>query len=719
MSQLPQLKSSPVNNKKSSTERFSTATRTVPANEDYIQLIKEMRSQFVGPMPPNTFLRTFMPKSEGNRLPKGYHALFADLKIEKGFEKNFIQAVRESGLCSGLLFVDTNDQVDGNFNRKPGICVYKSDHEWAKTNFPLMEFHIERKPDSYDPFHDPPQDMKRSLREKYPFEHNTVNGDHSREQISSYAASQFSVQSRAFTFSLLFVGKFVRFIRWDRAGAVVTSRIDWREKPWCLASFLWRFGHSSDNDRGYDTSVSIPTQDEILRTKAALRQRAIDVAVAQGGSEKDILTSIYSSDDTFRKFRVVDDGPDRQEHFFVASVPQWYTSSPTGRGTKGYEALDVATGKMVYLKDTWRYVALGFEKEGDTYRLLEEKKVQRIPHRVCSGDIEGQETRTHEFIKQKWCCRVVIQRHHHYRLVLGDLGRPLSQYTSTKELSQVMLDTIEAHQQAFNAGVLHQDISGGNILITDDGRGLLIDWDLSRRTELAVPAARLKSRTGTWQFMACARLLDPGNKTHEFWHDLESFFHVFLYYTILYQASRISIKDRLTILTQMEQYFDSSINRLDASDSGGKTKLNFFQPFATDFQESDLSKFLHETTLGTIFDLRDLFVPLYAVRRAMTNFRNMDAFLPSLQEARDRLKCSKPLTDILKSRLQGQGWTDDRSDGLFGKPPVQKKIKRPAKRKGKDTDLDNKPDQKKKKSRVSQDASEIVVSSLVLDIFNP
>ena len=47
----------------------------------------------MGPMPPNTFLRTFMPKPEGNRLPKGYHALFADLKIEKGFEKNFVRAL--------------------------------------------------------------------------------------------------------------------------------------------------------------------------------------------------------------------------------------------------------------------------------------------------------------------------------------------------------------------------------------------------------------------------------------------------------------------------------------------------------------------------------------------------------------------------------------------------------------------------------------------------
>ena len=28
-------------------------------------------------------------------------------------------------------------------------------------------------------------------------------------------------------------------------------------------------------------------------------------------------------------------------------------------------------------------------------------------------------------------------------------------------------------------GVFHRDISGGNILITDEGTGLLIDWDLA------------------------------------------------------------------------------------------------------------------------------------------------------------------------------------------------------------------------------------------------
>jgi RIO-like serine/threonine protein kinase len=38
-----------------------------------------------------------------------------------------------------------------------------------------------------------------------------------------------------------------------------------------------------------------------------------------------------------------------------------------------------------------------------------------------------------------------------------------------------------AHNDAFNkAGVLHHDISVGNILITK-GKGILIDWDLSKR----------------------------------------------------------------------------------------------------------------------------------------------------------------------------------------------------------------------------------------------
>ena len=33
---------------------------------------------------------------------------------------------------------------------------------------------------------------------------------------------------------------------------------------------------------------------------------------------------------------------------------------------------------------------------------------------------------------------------------------------------------------AYGAGFLHRDFSPGNIIITVDGKGLLIDWDLSK-----------------------------------------------------------------------------------------------------------------------------------------------------------------------------------------------------------------------------------------------
>jgi RIO-like serine/threonine protein kinase len=41
-----------------------------------------------------------------------------------------------------------------------------------------------------------------------------------------------------------------------------------------------------------------------------------------------------------------------------------------------------------------------------------------------------------------------------------------------------------AHTAAYNkARILHQDISSENILITEEGTGILIDWDLSTKVK--------------------------------------------------------------------------------------------------------------------------------------------------------------------------------------------------------------------------------------------
>ena len=39
-----------------------------------------------------------------------------------------------------------------------------------------------------------------------------------------------------------------------------------------------------------------------------------------------------------------------------------------------------------------------------------------------------------------------------------------------------------AHADAYNrTRILHRDVSEGNILITEEGAGILIDWDLSKK----------------------------------------------------------------------------------------------------------------------------------------------------------------------------------------------------------------------------------------------
>ena len=39
----------------------------------------------------------------------------------------------------------------------------------------------------------------------------------------------------------------------------------------------------------------------------------------------------------------------------------------------------------------------------------------------------------------------------------------------------------KAHSHAFNfAKILHCDISAGNIILTTEGKGLLIDWELAK-----------------------------------------------------------------------------------------------------------------------------------------------------------------------------------------------------------------------------------------------
>jgi hypothetical protein len=127
-------------------------------------------------------------------------------------------------------------------------------------------------------------------------------------------------------------------------------------------------------------------------------------------------------------------------------------------------------------------------------------------------------------------------------MVTSPVGRPLHTFQSSSELLEVLRDAIKCHQSLYyDARVLHQDVSPGNIIIVDDGqqgegeekpRGILIDLDSA--IELAAEEANPETNSGfeiigTRPFMAIGVLK---GEPHTYRHDLESFLYVFLWTVI-------------------------------------------------------------------------------------------------------------------------------------------------------------------------------------------
>ncbi|KAI0675551.1 hypothetical protein C8Q78DRAFT_331038 [Trametes maxima] len=154
----------------------------------------------------------------------------------------------------------------------------------------------------------------------------------------------------------------------------------------------------------------------------------------------------------------------------------------------------------------------------------------------------------------------------HMRIVIDDVGRPLTEFTCTHELVGALRDAIIGHRLLWEkANILHRDVSVGNILIKDDRKqsnkftGFLHDFDHSFMEpvpdamadsqegapevadELRVGAtnppqgptdpASQKERTGTYYFMAI-EVLNVPEIIHNAHHDLESFYWVFLWVVV-------------------------------------------------------------------------------------------------------------------------------------------------------------------------------------------
>ena len=349
---------------------------------------------------------------------------------------------------------------------KPDVGLYSSDLSLTNNSDIIEEAKILHE-FKYAPSNDPFQDEVPS------FERDTEKACETLGQITSYATAHMAAQFRTHIFSLLVLPKYARLLRWDRAGVVVTKEIPIAGSKSALAEFYWRYSNATPDVRGHDITV----------------ERVWNGVEAEAAREK-LKTKM---DDKLFRLKLGENG------YIVGKPTYMGVSSPTGRSTRTFTAFCERNKKLVFLKDTWRVVISGQLPEHEIYEKLHKNKVRNIARLIIGADILEHKTITHEateiFPNRDF---PTFRKFRHYRLALEDVGHDLRNFSSVKDLVKVIRDATigkcmifkqgdyltsnnVAHDDAFfKAGVLHRDISTGNIIYLEAGRGLLVDWDLCK-----------------------------------------------------------------------------------------------------------------------------------------------------------------------------------------------------------------------------------------------
>lgn len=127
----------------------------------------------------------------------------------------------------------------------------------------------------------------------------------------------------------------------------------------------------------------------------------------------------------------------------MESIP----SLPASRATCTSPAYDPAGDRLVFFKDSWRISIPDMQPEGDIYLKLKASRVKHVPVCLACGDVDSwveQKAQTARHLDSPWACRqdVKIVSHTHYRLVLDLVGKPLSAFSSSKELVQAVHDAM-------------------------------------------------------------------------------------------------------------------------------------------------------------------------------------------------------------------------------------------------------------------------------------
>ncbi|KAJ8089622.1 hypothetical protein PM082_014880 [Marasmius tenuissimus] len=588
-----------------SSSSSTTNSDAIPANPAIKEIVKEMEGCWTPPMDVRLFMDKFFPtnpsKSERpmptfntntqkalKKAVTGTPALHID-KIHPAFnEDDFHELLIDnlSEYCPSFELrrtsqhYDTTSYADKPTLVKPSISAYHRSSSPPQDTptvisrvdlfFSLsLNINTDRFTHDYSPFY-PETDEELEMW------HQTVVN----------AGAILATQYRTHCFSIQIVEEYARILRWDRGGVIVSQAFCLWQEPY-LAEFLWRYDNASLEDRGYDTAVCYVDEDS---PDSRDRRMVWTTRKALG----------FSNREPIAKFNVLDEESGQVETFYGAKMVFKSTKCPVGRCTRGFHVVDLQ-GKVVFLKEGWRSDTPDAFKEGAMYTKLRKAGVPHLPTILAAGDAGGPWQRTCTWGYRSGMSSSEMEPRRHHLVVIREIGKPLTEFSTEYELVAALRDVLEALQKAHEvARVLHCDISAGNILIYN-GRGLLIDWDLCEDAD-AVPQ---NGCSGTWDFISARLLQATEPEKHLPEDDMESIYHLLCWIYLQFCRHELPSTEISRWMKDIynERYFCSVI----CDDMGGDGKVTAF----LERQFMTKSRFPDGPVRDLIFELEEVFAVGY------------------------------------------------------------------------------------------------------------
>ncbi|KAJ7439811.1 hypothetical protein B0H11DRAFT_555038 [Mycena galericulata] len=597
---------------------------------------KMLLQNFAGEFPIDDFLENYVPKpdSEGpetidNIVSQAYHKLTdAAEQLKSATSENAVsKPLRDYLETLVSSFPAENKPLFEDTCHKTFPSLDKGDH-YTKPDITGTRPGIKKAPTEWRWSH-----AGVVIELKWKIDIINAQGELDQAEGRRHAAVQLAKSARSLLMATgschvyvvaVFNIDIVRIFRFDRTGFRASAPFDWLKAPNIFPTFFYRLYNPGTAGRmaGEDDTITTPTVNE---------KTEMYNAMCKNPFYKDLYPSQEEATDESLWIKAVRFEPGTR----VPQVVSCFTIGPVLSQTDGLfsratrvfrvilqEDADTDSPIVYALKDAWRECR---RPEIDYYDVIA---------KYCANEADNVDAVVSAAMKSMAKCRgsvdlsivgrePAIPGHNpllhktssatndnfercHMRTLITPVGAPLREFKSTKALVQALNSAVLHHRIAYDAGVLHRDVSEGNVLFEEavavQKQGFLIDWDYAEFTAAGLTNFKawfperqaennmyvnidksLKDMTGTLPFMAIAII--KNTTTHDAHHDLESFYWL-LIWMILRHTRHTDPNGRLGC----SSVFDPP---------GTVTKLGWIQG-ATPIAESALFTLAEQLRAGTI-----------------------------------------------------------------------------------------------------------------------